>query len=59
MEKPQKLKRLTIEKVAVFKGKINFYVMLVDLNKGVSIGIQKNIKFIKTESFCNIGYNQD
>ena len=47
MEKPQKLQRLTIEKVAVIKGKINCYVMLVDLNKGVSIGILKIIKFRK------------
>lgn len=38
-EKPQNLKRLGIDEIAVVKGQGNYYVVLVDLEKGKLIGL--------------------
>ena len=38
-KKPQELKRLGIDEIAVVKGQGNYYVVLVDLDKGVIIGL--------------------
>ena len=38
-KKPQKLRRLGIDEIAVVKGQGNYYVVLVDLDKGVIIGL--------------------
>lgn len=41
MEKAQPLKRLAIDKIVVIRGQVSYYIMLVDSNKRVSIGIIK------------------
>ena len=38
-KKPQQLRRLGIDEIAVVKGQGNYYVVLVDLDKGVIIGL--------------------
>ncbi|ACB49709.1 transposase [Crocosphaera subtropica ATCC 51142] len=38
-KKPQKLRRLGIDEIAVVKGQGKYYVVLVDLDKGVIIGL--------------------
>jgi len=38
-KKPSQLRRLGIDEIAVVKGQGNYYVVLVDLDKGVIIGI--------------------
>nr|WP_203427668.1 ISL3 family transposase [Rippkaea orientalis] len=38
-EKPRELRRLGIDEIAVIKGQGNYYVVLVDLERGVIVGI--------------------
>ncbi len=50
-KKPENLQRLGIDEIAVVKGQKNYYVVLIDLDQGIVLGIIENRKKAEIEKY--------